>query len=117
VPIPLDQLPDNADALKRIIAGMAQDATNAQAEIAKLRFQLRVTGGPSLAVRRRSWSARPTNSSWRSRRWKPTDQAERLAATASVIAAAIEAAVESKKPARRPLPDHLPREDRFHAAP
>lgn len=38
--IPFDQLPDDADALKRIIAGMAQDAANAQAEIAKLRFQL-----------------------------------------------------------------------------
>ena len=38
--IPLDQLPDDTDALKRIIAAMAQDAVNAQAEIAKLRFQL-----------------------------------------------------------------------------
>jgi hypothetical protein len=40
VPILLDQLPDDANALKRIIAGMAQDAVNAQAEIARLRFQL-----------------------------------------------------------------------------
>jgi len=40
VPIPLDQLPDDAEALKRIIATMAQDAVTAQAEIAKLRFQL-----------------------------------------------------------------------------
>ena len=35
-----DQLPDDAQALKRIIAAMAQDAVAAQAEIAKLRFQL-----------------------------------------------------------------------------
>jgi transposase len=37
--IPLDQLPDDLDALKRIIAALAQDAVTAQAEIAKLRFQ------------------------------------------------------------------------------
>ena len=35
-----DQLPDDAQALKRIITAMAQDAVAAQAEIAKLRFQL-----------------------------------------------------------------------------
>jgi hypothetical protein len=40
VPIPLDQLPDDLAALKRIIAALAQDAVTAQAEIAKLRFQL-----------------------------------------------------------------------------
>ena len=38
--IAFDQLPDDAAALKRIIAALAQDAVNAQAEIAKLRFQL-----------------------------------------------------------------------------
>jgi hypothetical protein len=41
VPILLDQLPDDNDALKRIIAEMAKDdAAKAPAEIAKLRFQL-----------------------------------------------------------------------------
>jgi len=35
-----DQLPDDAPALKQIITAMAQDAIAAQAEIAKLRFQL-----------------------------------------------------------------------------
>ena len=40
VPISPDQLPDDTQALKRIIAAMAQDAVVAQAEIAKLRFQL-----------------------------------------------------------------------------
>ncbi len=40
VPIPLDQLPDDTAALKRIITAMAQDAVNAHAEIAKLKFQL-----------------------------------------------------------------------------
>jgi len=35
-----DQLPDDPQALKRIIAAMAQDAVTAQAEIARLKFQL-----------------------------------------------------------------------------
>jgi hypothetical protein len=35
-----DQLPDDTDALKQIITAMAQDAIAAQAEIAKLGFQL-----------------------------------------------------------------------------
>jgi transposase len=40
VRISSDQLPDDAPALKQIITAMAQDAIAAQAEIAKLRFQL-----------------------------------------------------------------------------
>jgi transposase len=40
VPIAPDNLPDDAAALKRIIAAMAQDALTAQAEIARLKFQL-----------------------------------------------------------------------------
>jgi transposase len=40
VPITPDNLPDDLAALKRIIAAMAQDAATAQAEIARLKFQL-----------------------------------------------------------------------------
>jgi hypothetical protein len=40
VPITADNLPDDLAALKRIIATMAQDALVAQAEIARLKFQL-----------------------------------------------------------------------------
>src|SRR4051794_31892158 len=40
MPIAPDQLPDEPQALKRIIAAMAQDALAAQAEIARLKFQL-----------------------------------------------------------------------------
>jgi hypothetical protein len=40
VPIAADQLPDDPQVLKRIIAAMAQDAVAAQAEIARLKFQL-----------------------------------------------------------------------------
>jgi transposase len=40
VSITADNLPDDLAALKRIIATMAQDALTAQAEIARLKFQL-----------------------------------------------------------------------------
>jgi hypothetical protein len=40
VPITPDNLPDDPAALKSIIAAMAQDALTAQAEIARLKFQL-----------------------------------------------------------------------------
>jgi hypothetical protein len=82
VPIAPDPLPDDPAALKRIIAAMAQDALTAQAEIARLKFQLARyrepsahgldRGGPSSAALRRSWRATPSSSSWRSRPWKPT---------------------------------------------
>ena len=40
MPISPEQLPNDPQALKEIIAAMAQDAIAAQAEIARLRFQL-----------------------------------------------------------------------------
>jgi transposase len=116
VPISPDQLPDEPEALKRIIAAMAQDAVNAQAEIAKLRFQL--------ARYRRAEFGRSSEKLEREAdqlelaiEALETDQAERLAAISPIVAAIIESAVEAKRPARRPLPEHLPREDVIHAAP
>jgi hypothetical protein len=112
VSISPDQLPDDPDALKRIIAAMMQDAITAQAEIAKLRFQL--------ARYRRAEFGRSSEKLEREAEQLElaiealeTDQAERIAAASPVVAAAIEA----QKPARRPLPEHLPREDMVHAAP
>jgi transposase len=116
VPISPDQLPDEPEALKRIITAMAQDAVNAQAEIAKLRFQL--------ARYRRAEFGRSSEKLEREAdqlelaiEALETDQAERLAAASPIVAAIIESAVEAKRPARRPLPEHLPREDVIHAAP
>ena len=40
MPITPNNLPDDAAVLKRIIAAMAQDVLTAQAEIARLKFQL-----------------------------------------------------------------------------
>jgi transposase len=116
VPIPVDPLPDDTAALKRIIAAMAQDAVNAQAEIAKLRFQL--------ARYRRAEFGRSSEKLEREAdqlelaiETLEADQAERLATASPIVAAVIEAAVEGRKAARRSLPDHLPREDQVHAAP
>jgi len=116
VTISPEQLPDEPEALKRIIAAMAQDAVTAQAEIAKLRFQL--------ARYRRAEFGRSSEKLEREAdqlelaiEALEADQAERLAAASPVVAAVIESAVEAKKPARRPLPEHLPREDMIHAAP
>jgi transposase len=116
VTISPDQLPDEPEALKQIIAAMAQDAIAAQVEIAKLRFQL--------ARYRRAEFGRSSEQLEREAdqlelaiEALEADQAERLAAASPVVAAIIESAVEAKKPARRPLPEHLPREDVIHPAP
>ncbi len=116
MPIPLDQLPDDLDALKRIIAALAQDAVTAQAEIAKLRFQL--------ARYRRAEFGRSSEKLEREAdqlelaiETLEADQAERLAAASPIVAAAIEATTAPHQPARRALPDYLPREDVAHPAP
>jgi transposase len=116
VTISPDQLPDDAEALKRIITAMAQDAIVAQTEIAKLRFQLaryrRAEFGRSSEK-----LARETDQLELTIEALETDQAERLAAASPIVAAAIEAASEAQKPARRALPEHLPREEIVHPAP
>jgi len=115
VTISPDQLPDDLDALKRIIAAMAQDAVAAEAEIAKLRFQLaryrRAEFGQSSEK-----LAREADQLELAIEALETDQAERLAVASPIVAAAIETAVEAQKPARRPLPEHLPRESILHQA-
>src|SRR3954453_13098172 len=115
MPITPDQLPDEPQALKRIIAAMAQDAMAAQAEIARLKFQLaryqRAAFGRSSEKLARE--AEQLELAFESLKEAP---AERLAA-APVVAAAIDKAAEAQKPARRPLPDHLPREAVVHVAP
>jgi hypothetical protein len=72
VPITADNLPDDLAALKRIISAMAQDALTAQAEIARLKFQLARYRRAEFGRSSEKLAARPSSSSWRSRRWKPT---------------------------------------------
>src|SRR5436190_686358 len=95
---------------------MAQDALTAQAEIARLKFQLaryrRAEFGRSSEK-----LARDTEQLELALEALQTDQAEQLATASPAVAAAVETAAEAQKPARRPLPEHLPREDRRHPAP
>ena len=116
MPITPDNLPDDLTALKRIIAAMALDAASAQAEIARLKFQLaryrRAEFGRSSEK-----LAREVEQLELALEALETDQAERLATASPAVAAAVETAAEAQKPARRPLPQHLPREDIRHPAP
>jgi hypothetical protein len=107
VTIAADSLPDDVAALKRIIADMARDATAAQAEIAKLKFQL--------ARYRRAEFGRSSEKLAREAEQLELaiealeeDQGERTAVSPDLAAIGAAAA---QKPARRPLPDHLPREE------
>jgi transposase len=116
VPLSPDQLPDDPQALKQIIAAMAQDAIAAQAEIAKLRFQL-------ARYRRAEFGRSSEKLAHEAEQLElaiealEADQAELLATASPSVATVIESAVEAQKPARRPLPEQLPREDVLHAAP
>lgn len=103
-------LPDDVDALKRIISEMARDAVSARAEIEKLRFQL--------ARFKRSQFGRSSEKIERTIEQLELaietlneDHAQQIA---GVPAGAETIGVTSEptaKPARRPLPEHLPREE------
>jgi len=116
VSITADNLPDDLAALKRIIATMAQDALTAQAEIARLKFQLARYRRAEFG-RSSEQLAREAEQLELALEALESDQAERLATASPAVAAAVETVVEAHKPARRPLPEHLPREDRRHPAP
>src|SRR5205085_851487 len=95
---------------------MAQDAIAAQAEVAKLRFQL-------ARYRRAEFGRSSEKLAHEAEQLElaiealEADQAALLATASPSVATAIESAVEAQKPARRPLPEQLPREDILHAAP
>ena len=85
-----DNLPDDPTALKNIIAVMAQDGLTAQAEIARLKFQLaryrRAEFGRSSEK-----LARETEQLELALEALETDQAERLATASPAMAAAVAA--------------------------
>jgi hypothetical protein len=89
VPIAPDNLPDDPAALKSIIAAMARDGLTAQAEIARLKFQLaryrRAEFGRSSEK-----LARETEQLELALETLETDQAERLATASPTVAAAVE---------------------------
>lgn len=106
-------LPDDVDALKRIIGEMARDVVAARTEIEKLRFQL--------ARFKRAQFGRSSEKIERTVEQLELaietleeDDAQRIAIVPAV-AEAVESALEySTKPARRALPEHLPREELVH---
>jgi len=114
--IAAENLPDDIEALKRIIADLTRDAVAAQTEIAKLKFQL-------ARYRRAEFGRSSEKLAGEIAQLElaieavETDQAERLAAKPPAVVALVEAAAEAQKPARRPLPEHLPREEVIHPAP
>ena len=106
-------LPDDVDALKRMIVGMARDAVHANTLIEKLRGELARLKRVQFGVSSEKLQARVEQLELAIEALE-VDEAERLAA-APVVAEAVEAA--SRGPGRRPLPDHLPRETVAHPGP
>ena len=96
MPTPED-LPDDIAALKRIIAAMVHDAATAQAEIAKLKFQL-------ARYRRAEFGRSSEKLAQESEQLElaietlETDQAERLATVAPEAAAIIDSAAAARDP-------------------
>ncbi|MDN3573602.1 IS66 family transposase [Methylobacterium longum] len=106
-------LPDDVDALKRMIVGMARDAVHANTLIEKLRGELARLKRVQFGVSSEKLQARVEQLELAIEALE-VDEAERLAA-APVVAEAVEAA--SRGPGRRPLPDQLPRETVAHPGP
>ncbi len=107
------QLPDDVDALKRMIVAMAQDAVHARTLIEKLRFEL-------ARFKRHQFGASSEKLDGRVGQLElaiealETDEAETAASGDKPEATARD---KGSKPARRPLPDHLPREEVIHPGP
>src|SRR5207248_3783288 len=99
VPIAPDNLPDDPAALKSIIAAMAQDGLTAQAEIARLKFQLARYRRDEFG-RSSEKLARDTEQLELALEALETDQAERLATASPAVAAAVETAAEARRSRR-----------------
>ena len=97
-----NQLPDEPEALKRIIATMAQDVITVQAEIAKLRFPV------ARYQRAVFWRASEKLARGPARVGNRSAE-NRLVAASPTVGAILESAAKAKKPARRALPIILPR--------
>lgn len=106
-------LPDDIDALKRIIDELARDAVAARAEIGKLRFQL--------ALFKRAQFGRSSEKVDRTIEQLELaietldeDHAQEIAANPALTEVVGTSDEPAAKPARRPLPEHLPREEIVH---
>jgi hypothetical protein len=106
-------LPDDVDALKRIISELARDVVAARAEITKLRFQL--------ARFKRAQFGRSSEKIDRTIEQLELaietldeDHAQGIAANPALAELVETTGEPTTKPARRPLPEHLPREVIVH---
>ena len=106
-------LPNDVDALKRMIVGLTREAVHANTLIEKLRSELARLKRVQFGASSEKLRARVEQLELAIEALE-VDEAERLA-TAPVVAEAVEAA--RAKPARRPLPEHLPRETLVHSGP
>jgi transposase len=106
-------LPDDVDALKRIISELARDAVAARAEITKLRFQLarfkRAQFGCSSEKIDRTIEQLEL-----AIETLDEDHAQGIAANPALAELVETTGEPTTKPARRPLPEHLPREEIVH---
>ena len=89
-----DDLPDDIAALKQIITAMARDAATAQAEIAKLKFQLARYRRTEFG-RSSEQLARESEQLELAIETLETDQAERLATVAPEAAAIVDSTAEA----------------------
>ncbi len=104
-------LPDDIDALKRIIGELARDAVAARAEIEKFqlaRFKRAQFGRSSEKIERTIEQLELAIETL------DEDHAQRIAAIPAVAAAIGATSEQTAMPARRPLPEHLPREEIVH---
>jgi transposase len=113
VSIDLANLPDDVDALKRIVRELAQEAVSAKTENEKLKFQLARLRPAEFGRSSEKLGAAIAQLEL-AIETQEEDQAERLAEKPAAIRAVIEDVV---KPARRPLPEHLPREEVQYPSP
>jgi len=113
VTIQPENLPDDIDTLKRIIATMVQEAVASQVEIEKLRFELarlkRAQFGRSSEKLEQTVAQLEL-----AIETLEEDSAEQRASRSPAFTELVEQALDAKKPARRPLPEHLPREIIVH---
>jgi transposase len=113
MPIDSAALPDDVDALKRIVGEMARDAVAARAEIEKLRFQLarfrRAEFGQSSEKVERTVAQLEL-----AIETLEEDDAQRIAAMPAVAEVIAAAAEQNAKPGRRALAEHLEREQIVH---
>ena len=107
------QLPDDVDALKRMVVALAQDAVHARTLIAKLRFELARLKRGRFGTSSEKLDNRVAQLELAIEAVE-TDEAE---CAAAVPPTADRAGTVGPKPARRPLPAHLPREEVVHPGP